>query len=811
MLRRLIIILTVFASQVSAQNNPLELDAAWRMREEYGGRRKAGDWITATIPGCVHTDLIRTGKIEHPFYGTNEKDCQWIESKSWVYETLPFSVPIDIFSKSKIALRFNGLDTYAQLQLNGVDILTSNNAHRSWEVDVKSVLKAEGNVLRIVFDSAVERAEEALQLLPYPIPGDSVRAFVRKPQFHFGWDWGPRLVTCGITKPIEWIACDEARMTDVYFEQVSVHESKADLLIHATVEATKPAKLQLRVTLKNFTGSWSEEIQFDAPGQSKIIIPISILYPMLWWCNGQGSPSMYAFDVELLDDDFLLQRREELIGVRDIRLITERDSIGESFYFQLNGQPVFMKGANYIPLRYFPGEATEADYRKLIQQCKDAHINMLRVWGGGVYEDELFYDLCDQNGILVWHDFMFACSMYPGDEAFIQNVSAEATEQVKRLRNHPCMALWCGNNENAEGWERWGWKSGIKPVEVAILQKGYDDVFKKLLPEIVAQHSNTDYWESSPRLGRGDARSITEGDSHYWGVWHDEEPFEVLQTKVPRFMSEFGMQSYPSEEVLLEMMDDDEFSMSDEGIVQHQKHSRGFSLMEKYMNNWYEPVSPNDYRIYAEMTQAVQAEGMMMGIEAQRRAMPNCMGTLFWQLNDVWPSFSWSSIDYMGTTKLLHEALKTVYAPQLISCTMNGDELQIWWISDARIDTDKMELDYAIYDGTTFQGEPNAKLRSKGASIYQSPKMDCTIAYGSLMIHSILLEDLGIESPENLVIEARISYQGQANPEYKRVQKIIAKSDMTVIPYKASYSSYDPKTRSKTEYSTILYKRAVRD
>jgi hypothetical protein len=276
-------------------------------------------------------------------------------------------------------------------------------------------------------------------------------------------------------------------------------------------------------------------------------------------------------------------------------------------------------------------------------------------------------------------------------------------------------------------------------------------------------------------------------------------------------MSEFGMQSYPSEEVLIEMLEEDEFRMTDEGIVQHQKHSRGFSLMEKYMNNWYEPVSPDDFKLYGEMTQVVQAEGIMMGIEAQRRAMPNCMGTLFWQLNDVWPSFSWSSIDYKGTPKLLYEALKTVYAPQLISCTTNGDELQIWWVSDARIDTDKMELDYAIYDGATFQGEPNAKLRSKDASIYQSPKMDCTIAYGSLMIHSILLEDLGIESPENLVIEARISYPGQANPEYKRVQKIIAKSDMTVIPYKASYSSYDPKTRSKTEYSTILYKRAVRD
>jgi beta-mannosidase len=802
--------LVLASCALHAQNVRVSLDASWRVGELASGKKRGSEWISAMIPGCIHTDLILAGRIDHPFYGTSEADCQWIENKSWVYETLPFSAPIDIFSKSKIALRFNGLDTYAQVQLNGVDILTTNNAHRSWEVDVKSVLMAEGNVLRIVFDSPVERAVEALQLLPYPIPGDSVRAVVRKPQFHFGWDWGPRLVTCGITKPIEWIAYDEARMTDVYFEQVSVHESKAELLLHATVEATKSAKVQLRVTLKNFTGSWSEEIQLDAPGQSKVSIPISILNPMLWWCNGQGNPSLYAFDVELLDDDFPLQLREELIGVRDIRLITERDSIGESFYFQLNGQPVFMKGANYIPLKYFPGEATEADYRELIQQCKDAHINMLRVWGGGVYEDDLFYDLCDQNGIMVWHDFMFACSMYPGDETFIQNVSAEATEQVKRLRNHPCIALWCGNNENAEGWERWGWMTGLKPEEVAILQKAYDDVFKKLLPEIVTEHSNTDYWESSPRLGRGDARSITAGDSHYWGVWHDEEPFEVLQAKVPRFMSEFGMQSYPSKEVLMEMIEEDELSMSDKGIAQHQKHSRGFSLMEKYMNNWYSPVSRDNWERYAEMTQVVQAEGMMMGIEAQRRAMPKCMGTLFWQLNDVWPAFSWSSIDYKGTPKLLHEALKKVFAPQLISCTTKGDELQIWWISDSRIDTDKMELDFSIFNGATFQGEPNGKLRSKDAAVYSSPKMECTIGYGSRMVHAVSMKNLGIESPENLIIEARISYPGQANPEYKRIQKLIPNSNGSIIPYKATYSTFDAKARSKREYSSILYKQFKR-
>jgi len=791
-----------------AQNIHVPLDdVTWRFREHIEGKKREGEWMSAVIPGCVHTDLIRAKKIEHPFYGTAEADCQWVEKKSWVYETLPFDVPAIIFAKSHIQLRFNGLDTYAHVQLNGKEILSTNNAHRSWEIDVKSLLVKEGNVLRVVFDSATERALEALHALPYPIPGDSIRAVVRKPQFHFGWDWGPRLVTCGITQPIEWMGYNEANLTDIYFEQLSVHEEKAEILVHGTIETSQQTTMQLRVTGKNSGGTWSQELHVDTAGTTEFTLPITIHSPSLWWCSGQGNSSLYAFDVDLMANNQVISHHEKLIGIRDIQLITERDSIGESFYFQLNGLPVFMKGANYIPIRYFPGEATEADYRQLILQCKDAHINMLRVWGGGVYEDEIFYELCDQNGIMVWQDFMFACSMYPGDEVFLKNVEAEAAEQVKRLRNHPCIALWCGNNENSEGWERWGWKSGCTQQDVASLQKGYDDVFKKLLPGIVEQYAKTDYWESSPRLGRGDARSITEGDSHYWGVWHDEEPFDVLQTKVPRFMSEFGMQSFPSPSARIEMPKD-KMSLNDKGIIQHQKHTRGFSLMEKYMNNWYPPVNPIEMDRYAEMTQVVQAEGIGLGIEAQRRAMPRCMGTLYWQLNDVWPAFSWSSIDYKGNTKLLHDYLQTVYAPQLISCTVKDEELQIWWISDTHIDSDSMQLDYAIYEGVSFVGEPDAHLRSKDKAIYSSPKLGCRIGYGSRLIHSIALKDLGIENPENRIIEARVSYLSQVNPEFKRIQKLIPKSDKGIIPYRSIQSIYDPKSRTKTEHSTILFKKS---
>jgi beta-mannosidase len=428
-------------------------------------------------------------------------------------------------------------------------------------------------------------------------------------------------------------------LVDGYFNTYSVTEQIAKMKYEAKVYSQTDADVLVKLTCNTNRNETDSTYSLKA-GVNLIELPFEIQHPQLWWCNGQGHASLYSFEVKMLVQGKEHARQTDLIGLRDMRLITQPDSIGESFYFQLNGQPVFAKGANYIPMRYFPGEATEADYLKLIMQCKDAHINMLRVWGGGVYEDDVFYDLCDQYGIMIWHDFMFACSMYPGDAAFLENVRIEAEQQVRRLRNHACIAMWCGNNENAEGWERWGWKSGLSESQVEAVQKAYDDVFKKILPNMVSANSRTDYWESSPRLGRGDVRSIDQGDSHYWGVWHDAQPFEVLQAKVPRFMSEFGTQSYPSQEVVEEMMEGDEVSIRDEGIVQHQKHGRGFDLMDMYLNNWYPEVSKDEVALYGAMTQVVQAEGIAMGIEAQRRAMPRCMGTLYWQLNDVWPAFS---------------------------------------------------------------------------------------------------------------------------------------------------------------------------
>jgi beta-mannosidase len=724
-----------------------------------------------------------------------------------VYESLPFSVEDSVLKRSVVRMKFNGIDTYADIFINEKKVLHCDNAHRSWEIDVRDILKPSGNVMRVLFYSPFPMAEKALKTLPYPLPGDPVRAVIRKPQFHFGWDWGPKLVTCGITAPVELISYDDARFMDIHIQQLEVTENVARIKTTFKVHATKDFDSAISFEDLKSGDIYTTDVKLKK-GMNVVDLSFEIAFPYRWWCNGQGTPTLYEFVIQLTKGGTLLESRTEKTGFRDIQLVTEKDSIGESFYFKLNDKPVFIKGANYIPIRYFPGEAAETDYRKLLGQCRDANINMLRVWGGGVYEDDIFYDLCDEMGIMVWQDFMFACSMYPADSLFVTNVIEEANEQTIRLRNHPSMALWCGNNENAEGWERWGWQTGLTDKQKFMIWRAYKDVFDLTLGKIVKQNTNLDYWESSPRYGRGDARSNTEGDSHYWGVWHDEEPFEVLAKKVPRFMSEYGMQSFPSDAVVSEMMVGEKPDWSDPGMAQHQKHNRGFKLMDKYMQNWYPKVGHDDLARYGMMTQVVQAEGISLGIEAQRRNMPGCMGTMYWQLNDVWPSFSWSGMDYKGEPKLLHKYLQTVYAPQLISCVVEDNRLNIYWISDTEVPEDSMVFQFKVFGEGIFPEAVNPEIHSTANAIYTSEKSTFTIGYGANRIVSVPLNSLPFKMDlENKVIEATLSMPGAPNPTYKRIQKIVYPSDDFVVPVGEKYITYLPKSRKKKEQMGILFRK----
>jgi beta-mannosidase len=745
--------------------------------------------IPANVPGCIHTDLMSANKISDPFLGTNEKDCQWVGEKNWTYQSDPFSVDDLIRDREVQRMRFNGLDTYATVYINDQKVLEVDNAHRSWEVDVKKLLKPTNNIIRIDFYSPIPVGNERLKTLYYPLPGEAIRAISRKPQYHYGWDWGPKLITCGITKPIEVIAYDDIQIQDTYFRTLNENETQTSLQIELTIHSTADRKAHVQIDVDKTNEKFETDIELKK-GNNIIKLPITMKYPYRWWCNGQGQANLYTFDIELTNGDQLLDRTIIRHGFRKVHLKTVRDSIGESFHFELNGQAVFIKGANYIPIKYFPGQTNKTDYETLISSCKKANINMLRVWGGGNYEDDYFYELCDQNGIMVWQDFMFACSMYPADSLFVTNVIAEANEQTIRLRKHACMAVWCGNNENAEGWERWGWQQGLNDKQKAKLWRAYKDIFELTLGKAVKDNTDLDYWESSPRFGRGDSRSLSEGDAHYWGVWHDEEPFEVMNAKVPRFMSEFGMQSFPSEQALRDMMTSPNGGYSDAGLLQHQKHNRGFKLMDKYMANWYTPIGHDDLFKYGRLSQAVQAEGIGLGIEAHRRHAPYCMGTMYWQLNDVWPSFSWSGIDYLGKPKLLHEMLTVLYAPQLISCLVSQKKLQIHWISDNFIPNEIGQLTFVI---KKFNGE----------IVHTSAPSEVALQHGSSILLDLPMAALGVlNNGIDQWIEVEIK---TAKETYRRTQKLSYQNTLNYIPTVEVTVKDNPMTKKNEERKEIKY------
>jgi beta-mannosidase len=422
------------------------------------------------------------------------------------------------------------------------------------------------------------------------------------------------------------------------------------------------------------------EVEVGA-GTNLAEVPLRISNPRLWWPNGLGEP--YLYDVQaVLKTGRRVDTLAARTGIRSLELVTEPDSIGESFFFRINGVPLFIKGANIIPLDHFTPRVKEEDYRSLFQDVVDANMNMLRVWGGGIYEEDVFYDLADERGVLIWQDFMFANGMYPGDSLFLANVQEEAIQQVRRLRGHTSLALWCGNNEMAEGWKNWGWaRAYATPQDSAAVWSAYEAIFHGILPRVVAEEDpETRYWPSSPNLGWGDPQSLNRGDSHYWGVWHGEEPFQVFTEKLPRFASEFGFQAFPPIETVEAFTEPQDRSLTNPILLVHQKHPIGNQLIRSYMERDY-PV-PASFGDFDYVSQLLQARGMRMAFEAQRRAKPRTMGTLYWQLNDTWPVVSWSSRDYFGRWKALHYAARDAFAPVLISPTLRGDTLEVWGVSD---------------------------------------------------------------------------------------------------------------------------------
>lgn len=683
----LCLIFLSFSSLIFAQTSERNLASEeWKFVKE-------GDtnWLPASIPGTIHTDLFQNKIIPDPFFGANEKKLQWIEEENWIYQT-GFSISEAELSRQNIVMQFDGLDTYATVFLNGTKILDADNMFRIWKVDVKKTLKIGKNELKIVFASAVKRAKDEAKKLPYILPGDE-KVFARKAQYHFGWDWGPRFATAGIWKKVSLNFWDKAVFKNIHYKQKELNEKVAQLEFQFEIEAAAAGIYSIKMRNASFERKLKK-------GINTVSIPFTISDPILWWPNGMGVAHRYIFDFFLYHNERQLEKKRVEIGIRTIELIQEKDAAGKSFYFKVNGKPVFMKGANYIPPDSFLPKADRSTYQKIVKNAVDSNMNMLRVWGGGVYADDTFYDECDKNGILVWQDFMFACAMYPGDSNFLNNVKNEVIDNVSRLQNHPSIALWCGNNEIDEGWHNWGWQKqyNYSAKDSAQIWNNYQKLFHDVIPQTLSTllpENENRYWPSSPSIGWGRKESLLQGDAHYWGVWWGKEPFEIYEKKVGRFMSEYGFQGMPDLKTIKAFASDDELNLQSESVRNHQKHPTGYETINEYMVRDYK--IPSRFEDYIYVSQLLQADGMKIAIEAHRRAKPYCMGTLFWQLNDCWPVTSWSSVDYFERWKALQYQVKRSYENVLVSVQEEKESFRIVVIND-NPDSIKGELKMTLID-----------------------------------------------------------------------------------------------------------------
>lgn len=634
------------------------------------------EFLSAKIPGNIYTDLFNNKKIPEPFFADNEKQLQWIENENWVYKS-DFQINKEEIIHKNIELVFEGLDTFAKVFLNDKEVLNANNMFRTWKIDAKKYLKIGKNSIEIKFFSAVKKGQEEAQKLPYTLP-EKERVFVRKSQFQFGWDFAPRFAGVGIWKPIYLKFRNEAEILNVkHSQEIKKDWAKINFFLH--IFAENGGKFEVKINDKIQEYSLKK-------GLNSIKLPYEIQNPKLWWSNGLGEPNLYNFTVSLIQNKKEIQTKNLKIGLRTIELIQEKDKIGSSFYFKLNGKPVYIKGANLVPPNAFPSEITKSDYEKLVKEAKFANMNVLRIWGGGIYPDENFYNFCDENGILVWQDFMFACAMYPGDSHFLENVKQEVVDQVNLLQNHASLAIWCGNNEIDEGWKNWGWQKqfNYSKQDSAKIWHDYVKLFREVIPKTIDSVSAQKpiYWQSSPKNGWGRKVAYEEGDVHYWGVWWGQEPFEKYEEKIGRFNSEYGFQSMPNVETMRKISQN--LSFEDTGIINHQKHSLGFETIKKQMELYYK--IPQNFEDFAYVSQLLQARGMKTAIEAHRREKPYNMGTLFWQLNDTWPSISWSAIDFFGNRKATFYQVKRSFEDILISIKEQNDSYEIYFINDKNVD-----------------------------------------------------------------------------------------------------------------------------
>lgn len=684
------------AAEPSSQN----LNSGWQFRAVANvDRSDVKDWHPAQVPGVVQTDLLNSKLIPDPFDRDNEFHLQWIGLADWEYQTT-FQVDAATLAREHLDLVFDGLDTFADVYLNEQPILHADNMFRRWRVPAKAQLKSGSNTLRIVFHSAIEKMIPYAKSLPYILPSISshnygneeniaTAPYTRKAPYNYGWDWGPRYITAGIWQPVRLEAWDALRIDNFHIHQHKIASDLANITAELDIDASKPATATLALAHDEMPGAQTSDgtqsLQLNA-GMNHVSFAVRIVSPKLWYPVGYGAQSRYRFSASIRMGREAAAHAETKTGLRSVELRRVPDQWGKSFEFVVNGISVFAKGADVIPFDSFPDRVTPEIHRNILQAARDAHMNMVREWGGGYYESDDFYDICDELGIMVWQEFMFGGDMVPGDVAFQENVRQEAIDQIKRLRDHPSIVVWCGNNEIETGWHHWGdrqdFKESISAEARERVWQDYVILFADILKSAVAQYGDpAAYTPSSPSANFEEIPDNQHnGDMHYWQVWHAQAPASDYTLQFPRFMSEYGFQSFPEMRTIETFAKPEDYDIRSTVMQAHQKNKGGNERILTYMLREYR--QPKDFASYVYLSQIQQAEIIKIGAEHLRRQRPRTMGSLYWQLNDCWPVASWASIDYYGRWKALHYYARRFYDDVLISPFLHDDKVDVYVVSD---------------------------------------------------------------------------------------------------------------------------------
>jgi len=674
------------------------MSGAWEFRQP-----GTDEWLNASVPGGVHTDLLALGHIPDPFVADNEKRVQWVAESDWIYRH-HFACSSELLAEEHILLVCDGLDTLASVELNGHELGQTDNMFRRYEWEVKPFINIEAeNTLIITFASPVKfiTPKNIVREMPGPYHSLPGGPYIRKAPCQFGWDWGPQLPPIGIWKDIRLEGYSEARLAGVHLQQQYIN---GQVIVNAHVAVQRWLEAPLTVVVL-ITTPKDEILQAEAAITSadEVTVNVPVPDPELWWPNGYGAQPLYQVEILLKGShpsrEGSLDQHKYQIGLRKIELRQQEDPWGRSFAFFVNDIQVFAKGSNWIPADSFPTRITDEYLEGLIRSAAVTHQNMLRVWGGGIYEEERFYDLCDRYGILVWQEFIFSCSIYPLDDPdFLENVRVEVVENVRRLRHRASLVLWCGNNEMEWGWVDWHWDQ----PELQDLKVAYDQFFHHTLPAwCLAEDPDHAYWPSSPSSNAPflDPNGQRQGDAHYWDVWHGGKPFTSYRQQYPRFMSEFGFQSLPPLETIQTYAQQADWNMTSYIMEQHQKNASGNSMMVRQMLDMFR--LPKDFESLVYLSMALQAEGIRYGVEHWRRYPDRIAGILYWQLNDCWPVASWSSLDYFGRWKALHYAARRFFAPIMLSIEDKPPEMSVYLTNDS-LDPWMGELNWRL---ETLDGE----------------------------------------------------------------------------------------------------------